>query len=67
MWCCLHQGFSRNPICAVEVVGEEFNIEVKCFVVGGERNLFRPCTDVRSGSKCREMSALVTLYYKKLI
>ena len=28
---------------------------------GGKRNLSRPCRNVRSGSKCQEISALVTL------
>ena len=53
--------FSRNPICIAEVGGEEFNISVMSFGVGGERNLSRPCRNVRSGSKCQEISALVTL------
>ena len=66
-WWCLHQGFSRNLICIVEVGGEEFNISVMSFGVGGERNLSRPCRNVRSGSKCKEISALVTLCRLKLI
>ena len=60
-WWCLDQGFSRNLICIIEVGGEEFNISVMRFGVGGERNLSRPCRNVRSGSRCQEISALVTL------
>ena len=56
-----------NLICVVEVDGEEFNISVMSFRIGGERNLSRPSRNIRNGSKCQEISALVTLCYWKLI
>ena len=43
-----NQGFSRYPICIVEVGGEQFKIIVTTFEVGGEKNLSRLCRDVRS-------------------
>ena len=56
-------GFSRNLICIVNVGGEELNTLVMKFAVAGERNLSRPYRNVRSESKCKEIPALVTLYY----
>ena len=60
-------GFYRNLICFVEVGGGESNILVTRFGVGGERNLSKRYRNIRSGPRCQETSALVTLHCRKLI
>ena len=60
-------GFSRNLICFVEVGGGESNILVTRFGVGGERDLSKRYSNIRSGPRCQETSALVTLHCRKLI